>query len=279
MPPENNDGETKGENTPPSGDSEHRDSNGSTKTSTDPDYERVSANADKMIRNRGGGIEGARGAIIKLLYDNKEQRERMKTLRARAVDDGAEVLRGKDLAAWRAFQKLELTPEQLDAKLKSVDELSGKVKGLENERYVDQVAGLMDFSDNGRVVFSQLAKLYGLELKIDEVEEEREGEKVKVKKPFARVLGPDGKGEFRTVDMYLDNELKEFKPALYADADADVGTDTPGTGARHTTPERKVTPMPRQSSSQRTTREPVTRTAVASVMGRNYSHSTAKPEK
>lgn len=246
------------------------------KSQADLDYERVAASADKMIINRGGGIEAARAAIIKLLFDNKEQRVKMNELKARTVEDGAEVLRGKDLTAYQAFQKLDLTPAQLEEKLGLVSTLQDKVKGLETEKFVDQVAGLMGFSDSGRAVFAKLAKMYGLELKIDEVEvTQADGSKVKEKKPFARVASADGKAEFRAVDMYLDDELKEFRPALYADADADDSTGPSGTVDRHTPPERKVTPMPKQSSSQRPRDgERSESRAVKGVMDNKYAHAS-----
>jgi hypothetical protein len=239
--------------------------------------QRLRSQIDKMIDARGGGFDAARSAAVKLLEDNQEQRDKMRRMRSQVVGQGAEVLRGTELEAWKAFRALNLTPAQLKEKLDLLPTLQNKVKEYDNERFFEQVSDHMGFTPDGRKMFTKLAKLYGLEFEVRDVEVPKDdGTKDIVKKPFAKIAG-DAASEFKALDVYLDTDLKEFKPHLYAETDDSLGPSdrvTPPTPTH--APERKVTPMPTQTLRQSAPPEPPVRRAVNSTLDTLYPDRVKK---
>lgn len=229
--------------------------------------------ADGMINERGGGYQGAREALRKVLWDNSKLRSRARSLKERTVEDGAVVLRGDDLTTYNRYKGLGLSPDQIKEKMDQYTVLQDKVKATDQEKFFDSIAESMGFSASGKKVFTKIAKMSGIEVEVrDVVVEKTDGTKATEKKPFARIAG-DAKAEWKALDVYLDEEHKEFRPALYAD-DTD-GSGSPGAGTEHAN-ERKVTPMPTQSSSTPTPANAKERAAVQSVLNSRYGSNAAK---
>jgi len=228
---------------------------------------------DELIESKGGGFQGARLAAKKLLRDKGKLLEKVGNLRARVAEEGSVVLKGDALAEYNKLVALNLTPEQITEKLQQHAELSKEVQSTKQEKLFDAVAESLGLSVKGCKAFARLAKTYALDIQMRDVTvEDNDGNETTVKKPFARV---DGKGEYTPLDAVLKKEYGEFLPALYADDDASDGADKSRTSdsgsSRGHAPERKATPMARQSGSARKPPDKAELGAVERTIANRYA--------
>ncbi|MEO7102864.1 MAG: hypothetical protein ABI119_05960 [Gemmatimonadaceae bacterium] len=236
----------------------------------------VNAVTDELINTRGGGFEAARQTVRKLLWDNSKLRSKLRMAKERTVADGDVILKAStpELDQHNKMKLLNMTPEQINAKLTEHAALQEKVKGVEQEQFFDKVAESIGIPN--KKAFAKLAKQFGIAVELRDVEVQGEdGKKLIEKKPYAR-LATDTAADYKPLDVYLDAEFGEFRPALYAeDADALAGNGRPGGGTEHA-PERKVTPMATQSGSGGGRPKSTERSAVESVLAGRYGSNAKK---
>jgi hypothetical protein len=234
----------------------------------------VNAEANHLISQKGGSYDGAFEVVKRLLWDNQRGREKNAALRAQVAAPGDILLKpGPQLEEYQRFAKLGLTVADVEKKLGEHAVLQAEKKIASQKDFFRQAAehaGIPNYR-----AFAKLAEKFGMEVQIKDVTEtDAAGEKHTVKRAFAR-LASDTKAELRPLEVYLDEELREFRSALYEDTADDDGPGASGLSRPHAPEPRKGIPMPRQSAASGHKALTTTTDAVQDVTNQRYRHLKA----
>ncbi len=197
------------------------------------------AAADTIITKQGS----AENAVLFLVNQTYELRDKNRELKAKIPADGSVVLSGDDVARWSAYQAIG-KPEDIRKTIKEHGDLTklkadidrteevkavGKASGLDADKFVELAHGLT----------------------FDWVEEDVKGEDgktAKVKVPYIK----DGENKVKVAEH---PRIKQFLPVLQATEEADPKAGkSKGTPTRTTGPTKKIEPA--DQPEDRRKREP-----------------------
>lgn len=222
---------------------------------------------DGLIEKRGGGPAAARAALRAAVWDKKKLVGKVRALRARVVGDGDVILKGEQLTEYTALKALGLKPDEIKAKLAEHDTLQKEVKQTKHRQFLGDVADAIGIKN--KPAWIKIAERSGIEIEMrDVMVEQTDGTKKATPMPYARLAG-DTKAEWKGLEVYLDENEKEFHHALYADVENDNGATSSGSTKSHA-PARTGVPMTPQSSSQNGAKPSGDAATVRSTLAQRY---------
>lgn len=181
-----------------------RAESGGTETSTVPDTEARAPTveqAEKLIDKHGSPA----AAMMVVLTDAYNARERARQAEARIPGAGCVVLTKEQAAQWSEYQAIG-PPDTCRKFKRDAEEFGGKLKQIEKEQGLDSIAEAAGIPEATRKVFRKVA-LPDAEHIVKEVAGDKEGEKVK--RVFVKVKDGEAEKEIAFDDAYAD-----FLPAL-----------------------------------------------------------------
>jgi hypothetical protein len=166
----------------------------------------------KLLDKKNGD---AMAVSLMLLSENFDLRSKNRELRDKVPADGSVVLKKEDADRLAAFDALKLKPEEVTAKLQSVTELEGKIKGHEKD------GALRSVSEAGWK-FSVLKDFDTLEGGLEYLvkDETKDGKTTKI-----AYVKADGKE--RPLEEYAKEKRPDLLPAMQAGETKAGGTPWP----------------------------------------------------
>lgn len=191
-------------------------------------HEEISDFAANMIR-RYGSTEAALQALSR---ENYEYRDRHRQDKKRIDEleeehENATILAGDDAKEWTAFQELKIKAADVKTAIVKRDELQAKVDATDRATLHSQAAQAAGYKPT---VLSKLLETEKLHLEFRDVSETKDGKTETKKVPHVR-LAADEKATLVPLTQHVEQHLKDFLPALKADAAQGGGGQQQGGGA------------------------------------------------
>jgi hypothetical protein len=196
MSPEGSDGGNGATDTPPAADK-------STGT-TDP--------ALKVVESLTSQLGNEKAAAVRLAGENHKYRERIRELEAKVPPDGHRVLAPDDAKAFDAYRELGPAAE-LRTKIEAGQQATGELAVLRKADTVRAAAELHGF--RGNVLAPLVEKL---DLRIVDGWKGPDGKAAPAKAAMVVTKGDDGKEAETPLPEFVDANLRDFLPALKAEA-------------------------------------------------------------
>jgi hypothetical protein len=221
---------------------------------------------NRVVASMLGREKGNAKAVIRhLVREGRRYRLRIKTLeddlagRPEKLAEGGVILKPEDAKKWNVLKDITLTPEQVKEALKRKDELEGQLTAQKQAELVESAAESLGVKRP-----KLLAEQVGTKKMVAEerdVEVEREGKRVKEKQVQVRPAG-DEKAAWRSMKDFVDNDLKDLHPALFADPEPEDSAS----GQQPSQGETAVYPAQRGARG----RAPVKGDVVVKTLGDRY---------
>lgn len=232
---------------------------------------------NRVVMSMIGREKGNAKAVIRhLVREGRRYRTRLRQVedelktRPAKLKDGEIVLNVDDAKKWNALKDITLTPEQVKESLKKKEEL--EAKEIARTRSELAARGSKELGVKRPQIVARELTERGFTAEEREVEEIIDGKKVKKAQIQVRPAN-DEKAAWRSLQEFVEKDLKDLQPALMADEEPEDGSS----GDRDSTKEETTVIYPAQRGARG--RAPV-KDAVVKVIGDKYaSPSELKKQK
>jgi hypothetical protein len=223
---------------------------------------------NKVVMSMIGREKGNAKAVIRhLVREGRRYRTRLRTVeedlatRPPKLKEGEIILNKEDATKWTALKDISLTPEQVKESLKKKDEL----ETAERNRTQGELAarGSKELGIKRPQIVARELIERGMTAEEREVEEVVDGKKVKKAQVQVRPAN-DPKAAWRSLEDFVNKDLKDLQPALMADEDPEEESS----GNRDSTKEETTVMFPVQRGARG--RAPA-KDAVVKVIGDKYA--------
>lgn len=223
---------------------------------------------NRVVASMLGREKGNAKAVIRhLVREGRRYRLRIKTLeddlsgRPEKLAEGGVILKPEDAKKWNVLKDITLTPEQVKEALKRKDELEATVRDRQQAELVESASETIGVKRPK--LLAEQVKTKGMLAEERDVDVEREGKRVKEKQVQVRPAADD-KAPWRSIKDFVDNDLKDLHPALFAEPESEA--DGESSGGQPAQRESVVYPAQRGARG----RAPVTRDVVVKTLGDKY---------